>query len=165
MKTIFALLDTYEEAKEAVNALMQGGIQVEEMNALVQTQIAKSAMDINLAQAGVAVTDAVGEQRLEGLDRLIAGEQSISLPGLGDMYAAGDVATLMAKAALGRRDEERGLTAAMREFQLPAKMAETYYDGIQGGGWLLFVRTDDDKAKEALPTLRTHSNAVSTVSG
>lgn len=165
--TVFALVDTYREAKELVDELMGEGIDVEDMNVIVKSEVAKSTMDhVDFSQMGVDVTDEVGEQRYQGLDYLIVGEQAVDLVGLGEVFAAGELATLMTKAATRPRDEDgTAMAAALREFSVAAATAETYYEGLDGAGWLVFVRTEDDAAQDAKATMRIHSDAVEVVNG
>lgn len=167
MKTLFALCATYDDAKTATKDLLAAGAGADELNAVVQSRIAKDAMDVNFEKAGVAVTDEVGEQRLEGLDRLIAGEQAVNLPGVGDVFAAGELADFIAKAAISAGGQVLGLTTALKEFSVAPDAAVAYAEGVDGGGWLLFVRTKDDKGAQALlPVMRKHSEAdVATVAG
>ena len=165
MMTIFGLLPTYEAATTIVDELMTAGAEPSELNALVKSGIAKETMDLNLARAGVAVTDEVGDIEIHGLERLVGGEQPVPLPGLGDVYAAGELATLMATAAQARREEGRGMEPAFREFQLPASAATAFYEGIDGGDWLIFVRADDDKAQELVSVFRLHTEDVTTITG
>jgi hypothetical protein len=165
MMTIFGLYRTYEDAGAVVDELMDVGAEVGELNVLVQAGAAKAAMEIDQGRAGVAVTDKVGEVELEGLDRLVAGEQPVPVPGLGPVYAAGELATFMVTSAQQRHDEEPALEAALREFGLSSKTAATYASGIGDAAWLVFVRTEGKKAKQLLPVLRKHTDAVTTVSG
>ncbi|MGC9349540.1 MAG: hypothetical protein ACP5JG_15485 [Anaerolineae bacterium] len=167
MMTVFALVDTYRAAKALVDELMGAGIDVEDMNVIVKSEVAKSAMDhVDFSQMGVDVTNEVGEQRYQGLDYLIVGEQAVELVGLGDVFAAGELATLMATAATRPRDEAgTAMAAALQEFSVSPSAAETYYEGLDGAGWLVFVRTEDDKAQDARPIMRKHSDAVEVVSG
>ena len=165
--TVFALVDTYREAKALVDEMIGAGIDVATMNVLVKSEVAKSTMDhVDFSRMGVDVTDEVGEQRYRGLDGLIVGEQAVELVGLGDVFAAGELATLMAKAATRPRDEAgTAMTAALQEFSVSPTAAESYYQGLDGAGWLVFVRTEDDAAQEAKSIMRKHSDVVEVVGG
>jgi hypothetical protein len=163
MKTIFGLFETYGEAQAAVEALLEQGIESDEINAIVQKGVAKSAMDVNLEQAGVAVTDEVGERTLEGLNALVASEKALSVPGVGEIYTAGEVATLMGAAAMRGPEEESGLGAALREFDVPASYAAAYQDAIAGSGVLLFVRAEDEKALDSRRYLEKHGGQITIV--
>ncbi len=164
MMTIFGLFKTYEKAGAVVDELMEAGAEPSSMNVLVKSDVAKPAMDVNLRRAGVATSDEVGEVELHGLERLVGGEQPMPLPGLGDVYAAGELATFVATAGQEHRDKDSGLEAALHEFGLNAKTAATYYRGIEEGEWLIFVRADDDEAKRLLSVLRKYTDAITTVS-
>jgi hypothetical protein len=165
MMTIFGLFESYEEAGAVVDELLQMGAELSELNVLVQSGVAKSNMDIDHGRAGVAVTDKVGEVELHGLDRLLAGEQAAPVLGVGEIYAIGELAHFIMAAAQERREEAPPMEVALREFGLSTKTAATYASGIASALWLLFVRTDGRKAKQLLPVLRKHTDAVTTVSG
>jgi hypothetical protein len=165
MMTIFGLFESYEEAGAVVDELLEMGAELSELNVLVQSGAAKSNMEIDHGRAGVAVTDKVGEVELHGLDRLLAGEQVAPVLGLGGIYASGELANFIMTSAQERREEAPPMEVALREFGLSTKTAATYASGIASASWLIFVRTDGRKAKQLLPVLRKHTDAVTTVSG
>lgn len=64
MKTIFWLFTDYKQARTAVRDLIDEGFTESRMNAIIDEQSAKDAMDVNWEKAQVQVTDEVGEQML-----------------------------------------------------------------------------------------------------
>jgi len=71
MKTIFAMFDNYDDARTAVNRLLEGNVDEEEINAIAQAQVAKDRIDANLETVAVDVTDEVGRQTVYGLDAML----------------------------------------------------------------------------------------------
>lgn len=155
MRTIFALFDGYPKARQAVEELRERGFRVEEMNAIIHAEVARGAMDLNLRTADVRASEDLGERTLRGLDRLLATEQPVPLPPVGDVLAAGELANFVVAAA-GAPDAEGGFTAALVDFGVPREVAEVYQDGVASGGLLFWMRTDDERASEAREILQRH---------
>lgn len=160
MKTIFGLFEIYQDAQAIVNELLDQGFPAEEMNVLIQEKVAKEDMQVNLEDANVAVTDEVGEQRLHGLDRLLASQQPVMLPELEEVYAAGELATILAKTAAAPGAADGGLKAALMDFSVPEEVAQAYEAGVKEGGLLFWIRTSDDRAAKATNVLRKQAQHV-----
>lgn len=146
MKSIFALQETSKAARDCVDGLLEEGFEESEINVIVQEEVAKGELDLNLTKANVKATDELGEKRLKGLDAILAGEQYDELPQLGRVYAAGDFANLIARNASGSDIEPKSLAGALRELGVEEGAANRYHEGIDGGGYLLILRVEEDRA-------------------
>ena len=160
MKTIFCLFNSYREARTAVNRLLEQGFETTDMNAIIRAKNAREEMDINWAKAGVQVTDKVGGQVLYGLDQLIGSQRPVALPDIGQVYAAGEMATILATTAMSLRPMERGLKPALMGFNVPEEKADAYTLGIQEGGLLFWIRTCGVGVPEVVSTLHHQQNAI-----
>lgn len=156
MRTIFACFRTYEDAGAAVEELLEKHFDVEEMNAIVQDYVAKGHRDVNLPEANVAVTKKMGDKTARGLDQLIAGEKAVSIPDVGNVFAAGDLATTLAKTAATPGAAEGGIKGALIDFRVSKNFAEIYKTSIKGGGVLFWIRTSDARESEVVKILRNH---------
>lgn len=157
MKSVFALFDTYAACKAAVDALLQAEFEQAEMNVLVDEEFAKAHMDVNLEHVAIQATDEVGEKST-GLDILLGVEQPVELPKLGSVYAAGKLATILAKTAAapesGNTRDILSIEAAMDEFGVPRPQATL--TALIDGGLLFWVRTSDERAGKAAELCRLH---------
>jgi hypothetical protein len=156
MKTIFWLFTDYKQARTAVRDLIEEGFTESSMNAIIDEQSAKDAMDVNWEKAQVQVTDEVGEQTLYGLDRLLARQQPVQLPGVGKVYAGGELATIVVKVASSPRTAQRGLGSALEDLSVTRDKASVYEAGVQEGGLLFWMRTNDVQVPEALGVLQQY---------
>jgi hypothetical protein len=147
MKTVFASFSDYASANTAVDELQERGFSLEEMNALVLEDVAKRQMATDQSEVNVDVTDEVGDVELHGLDRLVGGEQPVQAPEVGRVYAAGELATLLAKQFSGAGT--RIFTEILQEFGVPAEAASRYESAVKSGGVLFWVRSDDARAAQA----------------
>jgi hypothetical protein len=145
MKTVFALFERYVPASDAVDALLDGGFRSSEVNAIVDSDVAKTNMEVNQRQAATAVAGKAGEQELHGLDRLLAAEEPAMVPRLGLVYAVGDVATTLTTVS----GLEGGLKASLLDFGIPVEEAAAYEEGVDSGSVLVFVRANDERAGAA----------------
>ena len=70
MKSIFAQFDDYQDAEQAVDALVEEGFDEASMNVIVREQLAKRRLDVNLHKVDVMKSDEVGSDTARGLTRL-----------------------------------------------------------------------------------------------
>lgn len=147
MQTIFGLFTNYDAAKAAVDRILSAGVPETEMNAIVDTRLAKTAMSISRKTAA----EEGGE--LEGLDGFLAREEPASLPG-GEVYASGTLATTVAQTAANPDNRVPDLGASLSEIGISEEMAATYASGVESGGLLFWVRVDDEQASEVQKILR-----------
>jgi hypothetical protein len=159
VKTIFALFENYKDARATVDELMKKKFDEEEMNAIVLEEIAKDSMEVNLETVSVEATEKVGEKTIQGLDYLIGVQQPVEIPGVGEVYAAGELAMVLSKTAAAPGAVTGGLKAALIDFGLPEKAAKAYTVGVTDGGLLFWIRTSDERAPEAISVLRDHESA------
>lgn len=155
MKVLFAFFDTYTEAKEAVDELLEHDFDFEEMNAIVLEEVAKNNIETRLDKVDVGVTDAVDGVTVHGLDRLLGGQRAVRMPGMDDIYAAGTLATVIAKTAAAPGAADGGLRAALADFNVLGPVAQDFFEGVQNGGVLFWIRVDDEQAHQATEVLET----------
>ncbi|HSM54962.1 MAG TPA: hypothetical protein VK879_02305 [Candidatus Sulfomarinibacteraceae bacterium] len=155
MKTIFGLFDTFGGAKEGIEALLEEALDEEQMNVIVREDVAKENLDVNLQAVDVKKTAEVGEQTVRGLAHLLGGQQAVHVPDIGDVLAAGDLATILAKRASSLMAPDQALAAALQEFSVPEDVAGAYQTGVNEGGLLFWIRVEDGQAAAAANALRT----------
>ena len=153
MRTVFALFESYREAKRAVDELLARRFDEQEMNVIVQELAARGSMDVNLRTANIDKTDRTGREGLHGLNRLVAGQQPLPVADVGAVYAAGKMATILARAGSTRESAPSRLKDALVEFDVPEEIAQFYANGVSDGGVLFWLRTDDTRAAEAANVL------------
>jgi len=154
MQSVFSLFEAYEDCEEALDDLVDRGFDEEEINVIVDEEVTKTHLDIDLDRVDVKATDELGEE-VKGLDILLGVEQPVVVPGLGDVYAAGDVATVLVKTAAG--PDTGGLVGALVEFGVSQPMAHAYVEAMEDGGLLFWLRTSDNRASEGAEILREHN--------
>lgn len=155
MKTIFGLFETFDSAKEGIDALLEEALDEEQMNVVVREDVAKENLDVNLHAVDVRKSDEVGEQTVRGLAHLLGGQQPVHVPDIGDVLAAGELATILAKRASSLMAPDRALAAALQEFSVPDAVAGDYQSGVHEGGLLFWIRLEDGQAAAAANALRT----------
>lgn len=156
MKSIFALFETYEDCEAAVDELLGQGFDDEEMNVVVDEEVAKTHLDVDLEAVDLKATDEYGEEA-EGLDIILGTEQPLAIYPLGDVYAAGQLATILAKTAAA--PDTGGFKGALVEFDVPEPVAGAYTEAVVEGAFLFWIRTGDERASEAAQILRVHNGA------
>lgn len=151
MKVIFGLFEDYQQADQAIRNLQAEEIGSGDLNAIILKSFAKNAMNdmgVDLEKVKVESSSEVGETQIAGLNKMMAGQQPVQIPGLGDVYAAGPQATILTKTAAAPGSTD-GLKPALRQFDMPEEIAESYADGVETGGVLCFVRAEDQEAGKA----------------
>lgn len=149
MRTVFGLFETYDEADEAVRTLLENDFDFESLNAIVSEGTAKNNIDMNYERRSLAVSDEFDGQ-VGGLDRLVGGRQPVPVVEVGPVYAGGDGATLLTRSMADQSGDARGFAAVLAEVNVPEETASRYRTGIVDGGVLLWVRSSDERAAEAV---------------
>ncbi len=158
MQTIFSGFSTVTDADAAVRALQQAGTDAEQINVLVQENVAKSSFDeINKARVHVNSTNAIGEQELTGLALLVANEKAVDVRGIGAVLAGGELATILANATVASNQTGEDIQSMLVEYGMSAKQAETYSNMIQQGGALLWLHDEDERIRSAAAILKQHN--------
>ncbi len=153
MRTIFALFEGYREAKSAVKDLLEQGFDPREMNVVVQELTARGNMDVNFRTANVEKAREAGEDTLQGIDRMIAGTQPLTVSDVGAVYAAGEMARIVVTAGHEEASSATGLKEALVDFHVPEELAEFYRNGVLDEGVLFWMRTEERRAAEAATIL------------
>jgi hypothetical protein len=148
MKTVIGMFRQVIDAQNAVHKLLDKGFKSEQMNIIVQENTAKQYLDVNRQEVKVEKTGSLGKKHLEGLDNLLGGVRAIVTPDAGRVFAAGAVASTLAKSAASMNDG--GLRGALNDFNVPKEIATSYRDNIANGGLLFWLRTDDSQTGTAV---------------
>jgi hypothetical protein len=155
MKSIFGMFERYEDARATIDTLLDQGFEQDAVNVIVLEEIADDLMQVNQSQIDVKVTDEVGEKTAQGLDPLLGVQHPIDIPRVGQVYAAGELATVLAKTAAAPGAVDDGLEAALVDFGVSEATAQAYSAGVKQGGVLLWIRSDEAHASTAVETLRS----------
>lgn len=165
MRTTFALIRKYDDAKKVVNSLLDKNFGKEEINVIAQKSAVQSAWDINERTIDVDVNKELGKQKVHGLDAMLGRLQPVRTNVAGDLYASGDVAKVITH-SIAAPGMEGGLKGALVDFGVNENAAKALDEGIRNGEMLIFVRSSDDRASEAKEVLSAApASNITTFSG
>jgi hypothetical protein len=154
MRTVVALYDTRERARDVIEDLVNAGFTRDEISIATRGEEGEK-MDIektrtreagNEAGEGAAIGGGVGAI-LGGLGGLLVGLGTIVLPGAGLIIAAGPLVGLLGGAVAG--GIAGGLLGGLIGLGIPEEDAGVYAEGIRRGGTLVIIRTPDERAEDA----------------
>lgn len=154
MKSVFALFPNYEDCQAAFEALLNEGFDRQELNVIVDEAVAKTHIDVDLSEVDVKASAEVGG-RAEGLDTWLGKEQPVVVPPLDEVYAAGEMATILAKTAAA--PDGGGLRNTLANFNVSDPAAKAFAEALVEGALLFWVRTEDPRASGAAKILRKHN--------
>ncbi|MFW6082524.1 MAG: hypothetical protein ACOC8C_00575 [Chloroflexota bacterium] len=154
MKSMFALFPNYEDCQAAFEALLDERFDRQGFNVIVDEAVAKTHIDVDLSEVDVRASEKVGG-REEGLDIWLGKEQPVVMPPLGKVYAAGTMATILAKTAAA--PDGGGLRDTLADFNVSDPAAKAFAEAMLEGALLFWVRTEDQRASEAAEILRRHN--------
>jgi len=141
LRTVFALFESYEDARGCVDDLLAAGIGEKHINVLVDAAAGESYLRLIRGMKPSREPDSkspeLGGRSLYGLDSLLAGERPVNVPDAGRLIAGGDMATIVVKAAPG---VESSLQTSLRELRLGQAAVESYLTGLRHGSILLWAR-------------------------
>jgi hypothetical protein len=140
--SVFAIYNSRLEAESAVDALVQSGVPVGDISALLQTGVStrdfaheKHTKAPEGATAGVAAGGALG-----GTLGLLSGLGALAIPGIGPLIAAGPIVATLA--GLGAGGAIGGLIGALSGMGIPEYEAKRYEGRVNRGGVLVSVHCD-----------------------
>jgi hypothetical protein len=153
VRTIFALLQDYSEARTAVHELRHAGFEPADLNLIVQVSTVDNYAGATPARVEPDTAERFGGEGA-GLEGMLAGRPTMTLPDVGRVYVVGQLAAMAAQAISSPGRTEGALAAALSEQGVTADVARAYADGLRRGGLLLWLSVDDGRAGEAAEALR-----------
>lgn len=151
-KVVVGLYDRIEDARSAVEALVNHGFRREDISLVAAD--AKGEYRSYVSQEGgeeVASGAATGAgigAVLGGLGGLLVGLGALAIPGIGPVLAAGPLVTALAGAGIGAA--AGGLIGALVDLGIPEDQAEKYAEGVRRGGTLVTLTAGEDMASDAV---------------
>jgi len=155
-KTIVAVYDRHEDAKDAVQALHHEGFTSDQISLVAGDSQGSHGMgagtghdhDHDGSHAGKgAVTGGV----LGGIAGLVMGLAGMTIPGVGPVVAAGPLATALGGAAAGAL--AGGIIGGLIGLGIPEDDAHIYAEGIRRGSTLVGVTIPEERMDLAMSTL------------
>lgn len=147
-KAVIGVVETREQAEQAVAALQANGFAANEISALLPDK--RGTQDFAHEQhtkapegglAGAGIGGVVG-----GTVGLLAGIGALAIPGLGPLIAAGPIMAALSGAAAGAG--VGGLTGALIGMGIPEVEAKVYEGKLRGGNILIAVHTESADARK-----------------
>ena len=159
MKTIVALYDELEDARDTVEDLVDEGIRRADISLIARDVNGKYTEYVEAHDTGEEVAEgaaggAVGGAVVGGLVGVLVGLGAFALPGLGPVIAAGPVAAGLAGAATGA--VTGGLLGALVEWGIPEEEAEYYAESVRRGSTLIAVRATQTQTDDVVDIMNEH---------
>jgi len=161
-KTIVGLFDTFGEAQNVVQDLVNGGFDRSRISIVANDAKGEYANyghdgDTGSAAEGAgagAVTGSVAG----GVLGLLVGVGALAIPGVGPVLAAGPLAAALGSTALGAGigAAAGGLLGGLIGAGVPEDDANYYAEGVRRGGTLVTVNSSDDMAENAYDIMQRH---------
>lgn len=155
MKTVVGLFDTFAEAQNVVQDLVDSGFSRENISIVANDANGEYATydsegDVaDGAMAGAGTGALVG-----GVLGLLVGVGALAIPGVGPVLAAGPLAATLTGAGIGA--VAGGLLGALVDLGVPEEDAHYYTEGVRRGGALVTVAADDARADDAIAIMNRH---------
>jgi hypothetical protein len=150
-RTVTAMFDTYTAASTAVERLEAAGIPHGDISLVSNDPANRSYLDSDTHDNTGTATGASLGTVLGGGAGLLAGLGLLAIPGLGPVVAAGWLASTLVGAGVGAA--AGGVVGALTDAGVSHEDAHVYAEGINRGGTLVTVRTDDSRAGTAADIL------------
>jgi len=160
-KTIVGSFDTFEEARQVMRELQQGGFPQSDISIIANNatgqygtegQLPKDAPATLSDTGSGAATGAAAGGLLGGAAGLIVGLMGLAIPGIGPIVAAGPLAATLAGAGAGA--VAGGLIGGLTGVGVPEEEAHVYAEAVRRGAALVTVRADGARAEDAAAIMR-----------
>ncbi len=155
MKTVVGLFDTFAEAQNVVQDLVDSGFSRENISIVANDANGEYATyDSHGDAADGAVAGAGTGALVGGVLGLLVGVGALAIPGVGPVLAAGPLAATLTGAGIGA--VAGGLLGALVDLGVPEEDAHYYTEGVRRGGALVTVAADDARADDAIAIMNRH---------
>jgi hypothetical protein len=157
-KTVVGLMDSFDEARGLIEDLLDNGFSDQAIGLIARepeggAQAAAREKRSDEQIAGVKVGFEAGAA-VGGVAGLVIGIAAFTVPGVGAVLAAGPLAAALAGVGLGAMTG--GVYGAIRNLGVPEDEVEYYAQGIERGGILVTVATDEAGAEDAAEIMSRH---------
>lgn len=153
-KTIVAVFDTHQEARDATEALSQQGFGKEEVS-LVASDAKREYYREDAPEAhdaaGRAGSWAITGGLWGGVAGLVAGLVGMTLPGVGPVVVAGPLGAMLGGIITGAL--VGGLLGGLTSLGIPEDEAHVYAESLRRGGTIVSVTIPEDRVDLATSTL------------
>ncbi len=159
-KTVVGLMDNIDDARNAVRALVQSGIERNDIGFTAnQRHAIPDTAELNESEGSHAASGALAGAgsgaAVGGIAGLALALAPLAIPGIGPILAAGPIAAALAGAGLGA--VAGGLVGGLARLGVPEHEAQYYAEAVRCGGILITVAADSEaQAGMALTLLRRH---------
>src|SRR5215216_3754325 len=158
-KTVVGLFDTFTEAQNVVQQLVNAGFDRNEISVLANDARgeygATRAVGETSSTAEGAGAGAVGGGVLGGVLGLLVGVGALAIPGIGPVLAAGPLAAALGTAGAstlvgaGIGAAAGGVVGGLVGLGIPEEDANMYAEGVRRGGTLVTAQVADNLADRA----------------
>lgn len=159
MKTVVGLYDELEDAREAVDELVEAGVPRSDISLVARDVTGEYGSYVDTYDEGedvgeAAASGAVGGAVVGGLMGLLVGLGAFAIPGVGPVIAAGPLAAALAGAGIGAATG--GVLGALVEWGIPESEAGYYAEGVRRGGTLLAVRVAENQVEDVVEIMNDY---------
>ena len=158
MNTVVALFNTFNDAQQTVETVVNAGIDRADVSLIANDASGEYKVYTGDYREGDATASgAVGGAAVGGAIGLLAGLGALAIPGVGPVIAAGPLLSALLGAGVGAATG--GLAGALIDVGVSQEEAQYYVEGVRRGGTLLSVNTSEERANEIAQLLQ-HGGAV-----
>lgn len=149
MKTLSGLFDTRSDATQAIEDLIERGIPRDDIS-IVSNDSSGWYDEDSKEEAGAETGASIGAIA-GGAGGLLAGLGLLTIPGIGELVAAGWLLSAAAGAAAGAvvGGAAGGLVVWLMDHGLDERDAHVFAEGLKRGGTLVTARVPDERAVAA----------------
>lgn len=157
-KTIVGLFDRSDDARNAINELVDKGFPREDISLVANNTRGEYAAHGESEAAEGAGVGAVGGAAVGGLTGMLIGLGALTVPGIGPVVAAGALATTLGWTAVGAGVGAAAgtLIGGLIGAGIPDEDAQVYAESIRRGGTLVMLTASDERAEFASNILQRH---------
>jgi uncharacterized membrane protein len=163
MKTVVALFNHLDDAYHAVDALKNEGFTRDDISLVSRDQNNEYSRYLSTRDqksenvGGGAATGAGVGAVLGGIAGFLVSIGALAIPGIGPIVAAGPILATLTGAGMGAA--AGGVVGALVGLGIPEEDAGYYAEGVKGGGSLVVVHTNAERADRAARILDRFSPA------
>lgn len=160
MESVYSVFEGLNNARDALDRLIEAGVKQEEINVIVQEDVLKrTTTDVRREGAQSEKQPPSRGKQSAFLDRFLADRRPVRFPDQGRMYFAGSSIEEIAQIITTEPEGAQTITGILNKAEVPHDLVEYYADQIEHGDVFIWTKSSEVSAKQIREIMHEHKGA------
>jgi hypothetical protein len=159
MESVYSVFEGLNNARDALDRLIEAGVKQEEINVIVQEDVLKRTTTDTRREGAQSEKQPPSREQPAFLDRFLADRRPVRFPDQGRMYFAGSSIEEIAQIITTEPEGAQTITGILNKAEVPHDLVEYYADQIEHGDVFIWTKSSEVSAKQIREIMHEHKGA------